>query len=138
MPKKKTTVVAPLPQGWLDAVIPLLDEQDPGKIHWTGQAEHDMAEAGLGFKYEAYELCLRVLQYPGMLGEQILDMVDAKDNTICETWAFLCPNPLGNPDPIFAKIGLHQGRLHINLFSLHVDRSGKLKKAIRAYLKRNK
>ncbi len=50
----------------------------------------------------------------------------------------LCPNPLGNPDPIFAKIGLHQGRLHINLFSLHVDRSGKLLKAIRDYLKHKK
>lgn len=66
-----------------------------------------------------------------MVGEPIYDMIDERDGTLCETWAFLCPNPLGRPEPIFAKIGLHQGLLHINLFSLHVDLSGKLQKAIR-------
>ena len=135
MPRKKTTV-APIPQGWLDAVIPLLRDGAPGKIHWTGRAQREMAVLGLTFKHEAYELCLEVLRHHCPLGEQILDMVDETDGSLCDTWAFLCPHPLNASDYVYAKIGLHHGRLHINLFSLHVDLSGKLKVAIRTYLKR--
>ena len=138
MPRQRTTV-APIPQGWLDAVILLLKEGDDEKILWTAGAQGGMADGGLRFKTEAYDLCLGVLQNSAMLGEQILDMVDEIDGTICQTWAFLCPNPFGPPHPpLYAKIGLHEGRLHINFISLHTDRSGKLLKAMKAYYKEKK
>lgn len=135
MPKRKTTVVAPLPRGWLHAVIPLLEAGDAGKIQWTGRALREMSAVGIGFKHEAYDLCLEILRSPSVLGEQILDMVDDTDNTLCETWAFPCRNPLGQSELLYVKIGLHQGKLHINFFSLHVDLSGKLRTAIQNHLK---
>jgi len=87
MPPKKT-IVAPLPQHWLDAVIPLLEGQEVGTILWTSRAEREMTAAGIGFRHEVYELCLRVLGAIGMLGEEIHGMVDESDNTACETRAF--------------------------------------------------
>jgi hypothetical protein len=135
MPRKKTTV-APIPQGWLDAVIPLLREGSAEKIHWTGRAQRDMADVGLAFKHQAYELCLVVLTHACPIGEEIFGMLDETDGSLCETWAFLCPHPLDDAEYVYAKIGLHQGRLHINLFSLHADLSGGLKAAIRKYLTR--
>ncbi len=130
MPKKQTTV-APLPQDWLEAVIPILRNGDHNAIQWTGRALREMAAAGLGFKHEAYELCLRVLRTPGMLGESISGMIDETDGTLCDTWAFLCPHPLGISKPLYVKIALHQSRVLIHLISLHTDHSGALLAAIR-------
>lgn len=135
MPRKKTTV-APIRQGWLDSVIPLLREGSAEKIHWTGRAQRDMVDLGLAFKHEVYALCLLVLTHPCPLGEEIFGMVDETDGTSCEAWAFLCPHPLDEAAYVYAKIGLHHGRLHINLFSFHADLSGELKAAVRSFLTR--
>ena len=120
MAASKTTI-ASLPEPWLAAVIPILGRGDPASIFWTGRAQREMAAAGLEFKWNAYELCLQVLRTPGMLGEQIPGMIDERDNTLCETWAFLAR---------------HGGRLHLLMISMHTDHSGKLLKGIRAFLKK--
>ena len=137
MPAKKTTV-ALLPQKWLDVVIPILELQDSKKILWTKRAELEMSSAGLNFKHEAYELCLQVLRTPGMLGEQIHDMIDETDGTVADTWAFLCPHPLKLPEPLYVKIAVHEKQVHLTMISMHTDNSGKLLKAIRDYMKKNK
>lgn len=136
MPARKTAI-APLPQPWLHAVIPILERQDPQEILWTRRAEQEMSAAGLTFKHEAYDLCLRVLRTPGMPGEQIHDMIDETDNTVADTWAFLCPHPLKLPKPLYVKIAVHARRIHLTMISMHTDNSGKLLKAIRAYWKKN-
>ncbi len=134
MASSKTTI-APLPEPWLASVIPILERGDPASILWTGRAQREMAAAGLEFKWNAYELCLQVLRTPGMLGEQIHGMIDERDNTICETWAFLCPHPLQLKTPLYVKIALHGRRLHLVMISMHTDHSGKLLQAIRTFLK---
>lgn len=129
MPAKKTTVT-PLPQHWLGAVIPLLERGDPACILWTGRAQREMAAAGLSFKWDAYQLCLEVLRTPGVLGEKIPGMIDESDNTVCETWAFLCPHPLQLKIPLYVKIALHGSLIRLVMISMHTDHSGKLLQAI--------
>ncbi|MEO8613630.1 MAG: hypothetical protein ABI600_00695 [Luteolibacter sp.] len=135
MAASKTTI-APLSEPWLAAVIPILERGDPASILWTGRAQREMAAAGLEFKWNAYELCLQVLRTPGMLGEQIHGMIDERDNTLCETWAFLCPHPLLLKIPLYVKIALHGSQVHLVMISMHTDHSGKLLQAIRAFLKK--
>ncbi len=134
MVARKTTI-APSPEPWLAAVIPILERGDPASILWTGRAQREMAAAGLEFKWNAYELCLQVLHTPGMLGEQIRGMIDESDNTLCETWAFLCPHPLQLKIPLYVKIALHGSQLRLVMISMHTDHSGKLLQAIRTFLK---
>lgn len=50
MAASKTTI-APLPEPWLAAVIPILERGDPASILWTGRAQREMAAAGLEFKW---------------------------------------------------------------------------------------
>jgi hypothetical protein len=57
----------------------------------------------------------------------------SKEKLLCEAWAFLCPHPLGSHVPVYAKIGLHDDQLNIELFSLHIDHSGDLKEKINNY-----
>ena len=135
MPARKTAI-APLPEHWLETVIRILERGDPESILWTGRALREMTAAGLEFKWNAYELCLQVLRTPGMLGEQIPGMIDERDDTVCETWAFLCPHPLRLPIPLYVKIALHGSRVNLVMISMHTDHSGKLLKAIRAHLKK--
>lgn len=132
----KKTAIATLPEHWLGAVIPILERGDAGSILWTGRALREMAAAGLDFKWNAYELCLQVLRTPGMLGEQIPGMIDERDDTVCETWAFLCPHPLQLPIPLYVKIALHGSRVSLVMISMHTDHSGKLLQAIRSHLKK--
>lgn len=135
MPAKKTAC-APLPLHWLGAVIPILERGDPDAILWTGRAQREMAAAGLDFKWNAYQLCLQVLRTPGMLGEEIPGMIDESDDTLCETWAFLCPHPLQLKTPLYVKIALHGSLVRLVMISMHTDHSGKLLQAIRAFLKK--
>lgn len=132
MPSRKTSV-APLPQSWLEVVIPLLEEGDPDKIAWTRRAQEEMSSCGLAFKPDAYDLCLRVLRATGMLGERITGMVDHSGGSECETWAFLCPHPLGIPKPLYVKIGVPPPGSQLLMISMHTDDSGKLLQAIRDY-----
>ena len=135
MSASKTTI-APLPEHWLGAVIPILERGDPATILWTGRAQREMAVAGLEFKWNAYELCLQVIRTTGMLGEQVHGMIDERDKTVCETWAFLCPHPLQLKIPLYVKIALHGSQLHLVMISIHTDHSGKLLQAIRTFLKK--
>ena len=64
----------------------------------------EMSAAGIEFKWNAYDLCLQVLRTSGMLGEQVPGMIDERDDTLCETWAFLCPHPLQLPTPLYVKL----------------------------------
>lgn len=135
MPAKKAPI-GPLPEHWLEAVIPILERGDPESILWTRRALREMAAEGLELKWNAYELCLQVLRTLGMLGEQIPGMIDGRDDTVCETWAFLCPHPLRLPIPLYVKIALNGSRVNLVMISMHTDHSGKLLKVIRAYLKK--
>jgi hypothetical protein len=47
------------------------------------------------------------------------------------SWAFYAT--LGSPVDVYIKIGLHQNQVTLNLFSIHIDRSGELGAAIAAY-----
>lgn len=116
----------------------MLENGNPQNIHWTNTAERELPQFGFICRQDAYDYCLEVLCYPGMLGENIPDMYDSRDQTLCETWAFLCPHPFKLPTPVYVKIGLHQNKLTLNLFSLHIDRKGHLKKAIGNYLKKHR
>jgi hypothetical protein len=71
-----------------------------------------------------------------MLGEQIHGTIDERDDTLCETWAFLCPHPLRLKIPLYVKIALHRNRVHLVMISMHTDHTGKLLEAIRAFLKK--
>jgi hypothetical protein len=45
-------------------------------------------------------------------------------------FAFLCQHPLRLSKPLYAKIGLYDDHLSIDLFSLHIDLMGDLEKRI--------
>lgn len=134
MPRKK--IIAIIPNRWLDLVIPLLDEGDPKAIRWTLTAEMDLPLIGLSSKQAAYDHVLQVLRTPNQPGEIIPDMYDGLDQTLCETWAFLCPHPLKVPTPLYVKIGLHQNQILLNLFSIHIDRKDTLRAEFAKLLKK--
>lgn len=136
MPRKK--IIAPIPRRWLDIVIPILDKGDSRAIHWTLTAEFDLPQIGLSNKQAAYDHILHVLRTPNQIGEIIPDMRDKFDQTLCETWAFLCPHPLKVPTPLYVKIGLHLNHIVLNLFSIHIDRKNTLSAEFAAYLKKRK
>jgi len=136
MAKKRTKTISAIPAPWLANVISLLEDGDPAKIKWSFRAESDWQQFGL--KHQAYEHCLETLKSPSPVGEQIFGMVNPSDDQECETWASPCRHPFGLATWLYAKIGLHQGQLKINLFSLHIDLSGELITAIKAYLKSKK
>ena len=134
MPRKK--IIAFLPKRWLDLVIPILEEGDPRAIRWTLSAETDFPLLGLPSKEAAYVHILQVLRTPNQPGELVPDMRDSQDQTLCETWAFLCSHPLKVPTPLFVKIGLHQNHLVLNLFSIHIDRKNTLREEFAKLLKK--
>jgi hypothetical protein len=135
MAKKRAKTISPIPAPWLASVISLLEEGDQAKINWTFRAKLDWQQFGLD--YQAYEHCLKILKSPTLVGEKISGMVES-DGQECDTWAFPCPHPFGLSTPLYAKIGLHQDQLQIDLFSLHIDLSGKLLADIKAYFKSKK
>jgi hypothetical protein len=129
-PSKK---IAPIPQRWSAVVISILEDGDPACIRWTLTAEKEFSAFGFRFKQEAYEYCIQLLRTPGLHGEMVIGMFDGIDRTSCETWAMLGAHPFGSPVDVYVKIGLHQNQIILNLFSLHIDRSGELRAAITAY-----
>ena len=132
MPRKK--IIAIIPKRWLDLVIPILEDGDPKAIRWTLTAEMDLPHIGLSSRQAAYDHVLQVLRTPNQPGEIIRDMYDAFDQTLCETWAFLCPHPLKVLTPLYVKIGLHQSHIVLNLFSIHIDRKQTLREEFAKYL----
>ncbi len=101
----------------------ILKSGDSRFIEWTGRARSDWGVFGISHK--AYELLIQTLSIPGLIGRQVLFM---DGNT--EVWEFLCPHPLGINKPLYAKIGIKEGRLNIKIFSTHIDLTGELEAAI--------
>lgn len=131
MPAKKR--IAPLPFRWISTVISILEDGDIRSIRWTFTAENEFPLFGFISKEQAYEYCITLLRTPGLHGENLVGMYDRLDGTHCETWAVLGEHPLGSSVDVYVKIGLHQNQIILNLFSLHIDRTGELRSAIADY-----
>lgn len=126
--------VQPIPHPWISKVVEILRGCDSRVIEWTLRAEQDWGQFGM--EHEAYDLIINTLKVPGILGHSVTGMVDARDQSYTDCWAFLCPHPWGSSVPLYCKIGIHHSRIYINIFSCHVDDgSGKLETAIKAYRK---
>jgi len=130
--------IAPIPPRWSDPVINLLEEGDPATIEWTFTALNERLPLGFHSEDMAYQHCIKTLRTPGLIGECVVEMRTIEQDNRCEAWAFLCPHPLGSPTPLYAKIGLHENKLNIDVFSLHIDRKGDLQQRINNYLNRKK
>lgn len=135
MPKN---FIAPIPKRWSTPVVKLLEEGDSSHIDWTFTSKQDLRVIGLQTEQDAFDLCVKILKTPGTIGECVVGMRTIDQNLRCEAWAFLCPHPLGSNVPIYAKIGLHENHLSIDIFSMHIDRKGDLEKKIERYLKTKK
>ena len=136
MPPKKR--IAPIPSRWIIPVVGILRDGDIRNIRWTLTAENEFPLFGFTSKQQAYEYCIDLLLTPGIHGEMVTGMYDRIDGTHCETWAMLGRHPLGSPVDVYVKIGLHQNQVILNLFSLHIDRSGELRAAIADYQSRKR
>ncbi|HCN76026.1 MAG TPA: hypothetical protein DIT13_02380 [Verrucomicrobiales bacterium] len=113
----------PIPDSWRQDVIRILKSGDSRCIEWTVRARSDWSVFGISHK--AYEHLIQTLSTPALIGRQVLFM-DGRT----EVWEFLCPHPLGIVKPLYAKIGLKEGRLNIKIFSTHIDLTGELQTAI--------
>jgi hypothetical protein len=95
-----------------------------------------------GMPHDAFSRLVRTLQQPGIWGERIIGMVPLpkppKNAGNQVVYGFLCPHPLGMPKPLYAKIGLFDDKVTIDLFSLHIDLSGGLAKRIALAQKKRK
>jgi hypothetical protein len=127
-----TSSIGPLPPEWCAAVIRILEKGHSERIRWSFRAQQDWQQFGM--THHAFEHLARTLRQAGVWGERIVGMdplpdppAGAGDQLV---YAFLCPHPLGSPKPLYAKIGLFDDRVTIDLFSLHVDLSAKLEKRI--------
>jgi hypothetical protein len=127
---------APIPKRWSAPVMKLMEAGDSKNIDWTFTAKQEMRIIGLETEQDAYKLCLQTLKTTDIIGQCIVGMRSIEKNHRCEAWAFLCPHPLGSDTPIYAKIGLQEDELIIDLFSLHIDRSGDLQTEITNYLEK--
>lgn len=130
MPPRKS--IAPIPSRWINIVLKILRDGNIRNIRWTLTAEREFHLFGFMSKEQAYDYCIDLLLTTGIHGEMVAGMYD-DDSTLCETWAMLGKHPLGSPVNVYVKIGLHQNQVVLNLFSLHIDRTGELSSAIADY-----
>lgn len=131
MPKN---FIAPIPDRWSRHVIKLLEKGDTSAINWTLAAKKEIRPLGFATEQCVFDWCCKTLLTPNLIGECVTDMRTIQENHRCETWAFLCPHPLNGTNPIYAKIGLHETQITIDLFSIHIDRTGDLQDRINNYL----
>ncbi|MCX8495522.1 MAG: hypothetical protein ORN51_04995 [Akkermansiaceae bacterium] len=125
--------IAPIPKRWISPVVAILKDGDMQKIRWTLTAESEFHLFGFLTKEQAYEYCINLLHSPELHGEMVTGMYDRFDGTLCETWAMLGRHPFNSPVDVYVKIGLHDNQVILNLFSLHIDRTGELRSAISDY-----
>jgi len=95
-----------------------------------------------GMPHDAFTRLVKTLQQPGIWGERVTGMIPLpnplKNAASQAVYGFLCPHPLGMPKPLYAKIGLFDDKVTIDLFSLHIDLSGDLAKRIALAQKKRK
>ena len=131
--------IAPLPTDWCDAVISILKRGDPKECRWSFQARQDWQMHGM--PPDAYQRLISRLSEREVWGERIEGMhplPNPPSGAKQIIYAFLCDHPI-NPDlPIYAKIGLFEGHLCLDIFSLHNDYKSELIKKIAAEKKRLK
>jgi hypothetical protein len=130
--------IEPLPADWCESVVRILSKGSHPSVRWSFRATTDWQQFGL--PYEALALIVKTLRQPGILGERIDGMqpLPGGPKVPQTVFAFLCPHPLGVPKPLYAKIGLFDDKVTIDLFSLHIDLSGVLENRIAARLKKRK
>lgn len=131
------SLIEPLPLEWSQTVIRTLHRNNPNEIRWTFRAKQDWQQ--FGQRHDAINLLIQTLSQPCILGERIVGMEPlpappkgAGNQTV---YAFLCRNPLGGLKPLYAKIGLFDNQITIDLFSIHIDLKGDLLKEIARYQK---
>jgi hypothetical protein len=131
--------VAPIPTDWCDAVIKILKRSDPKECRWSFRVRQDWQPMGMA--PQAYALLIKTLEQRVVWGERVRGMHPLPKPPKGEqqvVYAFLCKHPF-NPDlPIYAKIGLFDGHLCLDLFSLHNDYTNELIKKITAAKKQLK
>ena len=124
--------VEPLPQDWCESVIRILRKGAPAQIRWSLRARQDWQLFGM--PHDAFARLVQTLQQPGIRGERVSGMIPLpnppKNSGAQVVYGFLCPHPLGLPKPLYAKIGLFDDKVTIDLFSLHIDLTGDLVKRI--------
>ena len=124
--------VEPLPDAWRAGVIAILRKGSPVAVRWSLRARQDWQQFGLG--HQAFELVIRTLGQPGIWGERVLGMTPlpcAPSSSGAQVvYGFLCAHPLGGPKPLYAKIGMFDDRVTLDLFSLHIDLTGDLAQRI--------
>lgn len=129
--------VAPIPAEWCDAVIKVLKRGSPKECRWTYRARQDWQQFGM--LPDAYHLLIKVLSQRELWGEEILGMDPlphgprGEEQTI---YAFLCPHPFSDQIYLYAKIGLFDGQVCLDVFSLHNDNTNKLRSQIAAAKKK--
>lgn len=132
--------VEPLPQDWCESVIRILNKGAPAQIRWSLRAKQDWQQFGM--THDAFTRLVKTLRQPGIWGELVVGMTPlpaAPKNAGSQVvYGFLCPHPLGIPKPLYAKIGLFEDKVTIDLFSLHIDLTGDLAKRIAQAQKKRK
>lgn len=130
--------IEPLPGPWCEAVIRILSKGGPAQIRWTVRAQRDWQQFGM--TQSAYALLATTLRHPGIWGERVPGMVPAVPSRhitdLPVVYGFLCPHPLGSPKPLYAKLGLYNDQITLDLFSLHIDLTGALAERIAKAQKR--
>lgn len=95
-----------------------------------------------GMPHDALTRLVQTLQQPGIWGERVTGMTPLPNPPKSAggqvVYGFLCPHPLGLPKPLYAKIGLFDDKITIDLFSLHIDLTGDLAKRIARAQKKRK
>jgi hypothetical protein len=124
--------IEPLPPEWISAVLRILRNGQAAHIRWSFRAQQDWQQFGL--THQAFQHLIETLRQADVWGERISGMAPLPGLPAGAgqqlVYAFLCPHPLGAAKPLYAKIGLFDDHLTIDLFSLHVDLSGELEKRI--------
>jgi len=124
--------VEPLPQDWCESVIRILSKGAPTQIRWSLRARQDWQQFGM--PYDAFGRQVKTLQQPGIWGERVNGMIPQpnppKNAGSQRVYGFLTPHPLGDPKPLYDKIGLFADKITIDLFSLHIGLTGDLAKRI--------
>jgi len=122
-----------IPTDWCDAVIAILKRGDYNECRWYRRARQDWMH--LGMTHQAYELLIQTLSQREVWGERIymtFHLPDSPEGESQTTYAFLCEHPANHTEYLYAKVGLYDGHVFLDIFSLHNDYTNELIKKIAA------